>query len=142
MAAKYFIWILLFTLSATAQQKFLSVSPNPVPDSCWQMLEIAKNALAEVGAPEQSWNWVVFCRDQDWSLTMRSAGVEHNTDCAVTVLSKGFTYIKGSCLSDPSPLVTPAYLIAHERGHIATGSKREEDADKWAKQHGFQWGKH
>ena len=141
MVGKYLITVVLLAVPAFAQQKFLTVSPNPVPDSCTQTLQIAKNALASVGAPEQPWTWVVFCRDQDWSLTMRSAGIERNTDCAVSVLSKNFTYIKGSCLSDPAPQITPNYLIAHERGHIATGSTSEKDADKWAKQHGFEWGK-
>lgn len=132
--------LILFLLNAVcaAQQKFITVSPAPVPAACTNELHILQATLQEIGAPSQPWTWVVVCTEQAWDQIARTAQQNDQTCCAFTVLDKGYTYINGARLSDPLPTVTPGYLIAHELGHIATGSTREKIADTWAKERGYR----
>lgn len=134
------IILTLFLLSAVcaAQQTFITVSPTPVPAACTNELHILQGKLEEIGAPSQPWTWVVVCTEQAWDQIARTAQQNDQTCCAFTVLDLGYTYINGARLNDPLPTVTPGYLIAHELGHIATGSTKEKIADAWAKERGYK----
>jgi len=128
--------------SALGQQRVVVTGVQaPIPESCKREVQIVAAKLPELGPSEKPWTWVVVCSTKAWDLIVRTAQTEHNTCCAFTILDKGYSYINGVRLLEPLPAVSPGYIIAHERGHCETGSKSEEDADRWARQKGYEWGK-
>ena len=98
-------------------------------------VKILQAQLDAIGRPDKAWTWAVACSEQSWDLILRTAQ-DDQTCCAFSILA----YIKGARLSDPLSQVTPGYLVAHELGHITTGSTQEKDADNWANVRGYRWG--
>ena len=121
---------------------FASIHPidgkrsGPIDSACLAQARELATIIDALPHPAH-WDYYVLCNQNLWADALRRAD-NHDTDWAFTSLKDHKTFMNGTMFQRRSEMpdgITPEFIIAHELGHIETGSGSEDTANCWARQH-------